>query len=73
MSSFSDALKGLKQLLLLQNRIEQVEAAAGRIGTDITALADAVQTLNNRVARLEGFIEGAAAAAAPRRARLPRG
>lgn len=72
MSSFSDALKGLQKLLLMQNRIEQVERAVTLVATDITDLADAVHNLSIRVARVEGFIEGATAAAAPRRARLPK-
>lgn len=62
MSSFSDAIKSIQQLLLMQNRIERVEAAAGRVGDDIVGLAEAVQQLNSRVARVEGFIEGAAVA-----------
>lgn len=72
MSAFSDALKSLQKLLLLQSRIQRVEAATARVGKDVSDLADAVHQLNSRVARVEGFIEGAATAAAPRRARLPR-
>lgn len=72
MSTFSEALKSLQKLLLLQSRIERVEAAAARVSTDVADLAGAVHKLSDRVARIEGFIEGAAAATGPRRARLPR-
>lgn len=51
--------------------MDQLETANRKVALDNQALADGLLGLDRRLARLEGFIEGAASAA-PRRLRLPR-
>ena len=71
MTTFGDAVRGIQQLLTMQGKIDRLEVAVTTVATDLSALATNVQLIDRRVARIEGFIEGAAAAN-PRRARLPR-
>jgi len=51
--------------------MELLEASDRAAAADTKAIADGLFALTNRVARIEGFIEGAAAVS-PRRARLPK-
>lgn len=67
MSVFRDAVGAIKQVVLMQSRIDQVDQRIGRLGVDVERLAEAHGALRDRVARLEGIIEGAAMAAGQRR------
>ena len=71
MSALGDAMRGIQQLLTLQLRIDQLEASNRRVAEDNKALADGLQLLSERVARIEGMIEGAEMVRS-RRARLPK-
>jgi hypothetical protein len=64
-------MKAVKQVMLLQSRLETLDERISNLAHDVDGLADLVGSLRDRLARLEGFIEGAAAAATPR-PRLPR-
>jgi hypothetical protein len=71
MSAFGDALNAVRQVGLLHSRVEAMDQRIVTLAGDVDGLADIVSALRDRVARLEGFIEGATAAAKPR-PRLPR-
>lgn len=71
MSAFGDALNAVRQVVLLHSRVETMDQRIVTLAGDVDGLADIVSALRDRVARLEGFIEGATAAAKPR-PRLPR-
>ena len=71
MSLVNDAIRTIQQVLTLQIRMELLEASDRAAAADTKAIADGLFALTNRVARIEGFIEGAAAVS-PRRARLPK-
>ena len=64
-------MRGIQQLLTLQLRIDQLEASNRRVAEDNKALADGLQLLSERVARIEGMIEGAEMVRS-RRAHLPK-
>lgn len=62
MSSFGDALKGIRQVLQMQATVEHLERDVDKLAGDVESLASAHGALRERVSRLEGFIEGAAVA-----------
>lgn len=68
----SDGLFALmKDVLLFRENMGVIRTAMAGLTDDVARLADDHVALSQRVARIEGFIEGAAAAG-PRRARLPK-
>lgn len=67
MSLLSDALKTIQQLILIESRIEHLQAANDGLRTDMRDLAHGLDAVSVRLARIEGFIEGAAAASRPKR------
>lgn len=69
MTTVSDALKALREVVLIHANVERLESSVDKMSDDIDGLADGVGVLRDRVARLEGFLEGAAAA--QRTPRLP--
>lgn len=69
MSGLGDALKAVQTVLLLREEVRLPKEASQAQSARLTQLAEAHASLRDRVSRLEGFIEGAAAAA---RAQQPR-
>lgn len=65
MSAISDALKGLKQVLLLQEQVGHLERGAERQRDEIKALGKDVIGLDKRIVRIEAMIEMTMARAAP--------
>jgi t-SNARE complex subunit (syntaxin) len=63
LSTVGDAFQALKQVLLIHANVERLERSVDKLGDDVDGLAQAVGGLRDRVSRLEGFIDGAAAAA----------
>lgn len=61
MSTVSDMLKGLRQVVLMEANIARLERSVESLSNDVDGLADGLGALRDRVSRLEGFIEGAAA------------
>jgi predicted nuclease with TOPRIM domain len=66
MSALSDSLAALKNVVLMQERLESMRSEQRRIAEDVSGLADMVAAVRDRVARLEGIIEGAAMASRAR-------
>jgi hypothetical protein len=62
-----DTIKGIRNVLLLQEDIRRLKDSAAGQGERLAALAEAHANLRDRVARLEGMIEGAAMAGRQRR------
>ena len=72
MSSVDRVLGLLKSALTTGEILKSLQADLDALSDDLVALARDHKVLSERVARLEGFIEGAAAAsAAPHARRLP--
>ena len=67
MSAVGDALKALRNVILLQDDVRRLKEAGTMQSEQITRLAEAHGALRDRVSRLEGVIEGAAIAARQRR------
>jgi hypothetical protein len=57
MSSFGDALKGIKQILLLQEQVRRLEAVGEKQSAAVERLADDLIAVDKRVIRIEAMIE----------------
>jgi hypothetical protein len=57
MSTLGDAVKGIKQLLLLQEQVRQLERVAELQSTAIGRMTDDLIALDKRVVRIETMIE----------------
>lgn len=62
MSTIGDALKALRDVLLLQKEVADLKQSAVAQSEQLARLAEAHGRLRDRVSRLEGMIEGAAMA-----------
>jgi hypothetical protein len=71
MSNFGDILSGVKKVLLLEESVARVDKNFEKLSEDVRSTRDYADSIDRRVARLEGFIEGASAAAGSQ-ARLPK-
>lgn len=57
MSALGDALKGIRQVLLLQDQVQRLESLAGSQSQAIDRLADDLIAVDKRVVRIETMIE----------------
>ena len=71
MSAFADVVRSIREVMLLQDKVERLEKSVAEVGGDLKGLVQVIGVLEQRLARLEGFIEGAAAASGAR-PQLPR-
>ncbi len=67
MSTVGDALNAIRSVLMLQERIASLGREVEEQGSRLSKLADAHADLRDRVARLEGVIDGVAMAGRQRR------
>ncbi|MBB3691535.1 hypothetical protein FHY05_000142 [Sphingomonas sp. BK580] len=67
MSSLGDAFNALRQVILIQSRLDQLDGRMSRMASDLAGMTEALAVVRDRVSRLEGVIEGAAMANARRR------
>ena len=74
MSALGEAMKAVKDVLLMQANIERLDQDFNRLGQDVRDLKLVVVDVDRRVARIEGVMEGygRAAAAPSRQRRLPK-
>ena len=57
MSAFGEAVIGLKNVMLMQERIDGLRGDISRIAEDLRAVTGKVQGLNERVIRIETMID----------------
>ena len=57
MSTLSNALAGLKQVILLQDRVERMEKRLDMMSADVDGLADMAHDLDKRLYALERIID----------------
>lgn len=57
MSAIGDALSSLKNVMLMQERIDGLRGDIGRISTDLRTLTEKVGSINERVIRIETKFE----------------
>ena len=67
MSGIGDAFAALKNVLVMQERIDGLRSDIGRISADLKSVTEKVYSLDSRVARIEGMIEMARSGGAPPR------
>lgn len=72
MSALGEALKGIKQLLLIQKQVEDLEHASEQQAAALRELARDVISIDKRVVRIETMAEVAATRGAARAPRLPK-
>lgn len=60
MSVFGDAVGAIRQVLLMQSRLDQLDTRMSGMADDMEGLIEAFANVRDRVSRLEGIIEGAA-------------
>ncbi len=63
MSTTDKIIGGVKAVMLMQERFDGVDERIKRLDRDLSDLAESHSKLAQRVARIEGFVEGAAAGA----------
>lgn len=71
MSGLGDAFAALKNITLLHERIAVLRNDVETLNGNVSGLRDYAVSIDNRLARLEGFIQGAATAGA-KQPRLPK-
>jgi hypothetical protein len=71
-SAFGDAFNAVRQVVLLHARVETMDQRITSLAADMDGLTEVLGGLRDRVARLEGIIEGLGMAGAASRAKLPR-
>jgi hypothetical protein len=72
MSTLGEALKGVKQLLLIQKQVEDLEQASEVQANALRDLAKDVIEIDKRVVRIETMVEMAGGSAARAAPKLPR-
>jgi len=60
MSSIGDAFSGLRQINLIQSRLDQLDGRVSRMAADLAGMIGALAPKRDRNSRLEGVFEGAA-------------
>jgi TPP-dependent indolepyruvate ferredoxin oxidoreductase alpha subunit len=71
MSALGDVLSGIKKVLLIEESVARIEKDIEKVATDLRRTRDYAEAIDGRVRRLEGFIEGVAAASG-QQTRLPK-
>ena len=64
MSAFGDAMKAVREVLLLQSRVDALQQSLAGQATDLKGLSQTVIDVARRVAQIEGYIRGRADQAA---------
>jgi hypothetical protein len=67
-SAFGDAFAALKNVILMQDKLERMQKEIDSTAADLRGLKDHAAAIDRRVARIEGVMEGfqRASAASPR-------
>jgi hypothetical protein len=68
-SAFADAMRAVRQVVLMQSHIERLQGDFDRLADDLRGLKDYASAIDSRVSHMEGFMRGAEAAS---KSRLPR-
>ena len=66
MSGIGEAFSALKNVMLLHERMGVLQEEMSQLGQSQVAMTASVAAIDRRLARLEGFVEGATAANATR-------
>jgi hypothetical protein len=69
-SALGDAFAALKNVILMQDKLERMQKQIDSSAADLRGLRDYAVEIDKRVSRIEGVMEGVARASTPRRPRL---
>ena len=58
MSTVSEVLKAIQKVMLIEHRVDHLDAAVAKVGRDTEGLATGLRDLSIKVAMIEGFIQG---------------
>ena len=72
MSGFGEAFAALKNIALLHERVAVLRNDVEGLNANVAGLRDYAVSIDTRLARLEGFIEGATATSSDRQRKLPK-
>lgn len=74
MGAVGDILSGIRQVILLQENVARLQRDVESLAQDVRRIRDYAGEIDQRVARIEGVMEGygRATASAPRLKRLPK-
>ena len=72
MSTFSDAFAALKNVILMQDKLERMQTEIASTAADLRGLKDYAVEIDKRVSRIEGVMEGVARATSKRPRHLPK-
>lgn len=62
MSAFSDAMRAVRDVLLMQGRIEQLDQQIGKVAADVEGVARLTMDTRERLHALEGYVQAASGA-----------
>ena len=71
MSTLSNAFAALKNVILMQDRIDRIQQGLDATAADFLGLRDYAFEIDKRVARIEGVMEGYQRASGSARKKLP--
>ena len=57
MSSLGDALEAIRNVVLMQERLEVMDRKVDRLATDVKGLSDYAAAIDKRVVRIETIVE----------------
>jgi len=63
-SAFGDAMKAVREVLLLQSRVDALQQSLAGQASDLKGLSQTIIDVDRRVAQIEGYIRGRADQAA---------
>ena len=70
MSTVSDILKAIQRVMLIESRVDRLDASVISLGQDVKETSTGLKELSIKVALIEGFIQGRTTA--PPVKRLPK-
>ena len=62
MSAIGDVLSGIRKVLLIEDKVFRLEQDVKDLAQDVRRTRDYADSIDGRVKRIEGFIDGVAAA-----------
>lgn len=62
MSTLGDVWSGIRKMLLIEEAIGRMEKDIDTLGDDLRRTREYAETIDGRVSRIEGFLDGVAAA-----------
>lgn len=62
MSAFSDVVSGIRKVLVIEEQVSRLDRDVQNLAHDVRRTKDYAEGIDGRVKRIEGFLDGVAAA-----------